>query len=105
MRPSFRLYVVKLILPALVVGRAQLPMDYSPECVGGVFSEAELQLYAVLRSSAIIQHRGMGKDPSLALPFCGLRLGVCVFLYTSRRIASLKEWPSSRVVEEMVFGG
>ena len=50
--PSFRSCVARLILPPLVVGRAHLPKDYSPECVGGVSSEAELPLYAVLRSTA-----------------------------------------------------
>jgi hypothetical protein len=35
-----------------LVGKAHLPMDYSPECVGGLSSEAELRVYAVLRSSA-----------------------------------------------------
>ena len=49
---------------------------YSPECVEGVFSEVGLPLYGVLRSSAIVQHRGSGKGLSRAPPFCGSRLGV-----------------------------
>ena len=36
----------------------------------------ELRVDGVLRSSAIVQNRGVGKGPSGRRPFCLLRLGV-----------------------------